>query len=122
MTRSDKNKPSWKKITPGVLYPFPNQRGRRIKPQEQIRASQEEIAHVADHFELVENGKGEYKVKKEKKEIIETPEAEEYDIKSVGKGWYDVISPEGKLMNEKKLRADDAKELKASLEEETDTE
>lgn len=122
MKRGEKDKPLYKKITPGTLYPFPNQRGRRIKPGERIRASQEELEHVADQFELVENGKGKYKVKKSKKDIIEIPEGEKYNVKSIGKGWFEVISQEGKVMNEKKLRAEDAESLKKSLEEETTAE
>lgn len=120
MKRAEKNKPLWRKITPGVLYPFPNQRGRRIKPQEQIRATEEEIAHVRDNFELVENVSGKHAAKAPKEaEEVEIPEGENYGIMSVGKGWFDVVSSEGKVMNEKKLREDAAKELKDSLEEET---
>lgn len=125
MKRKDKNenKPLWRKITPGTLYPFPNQRGRRVKPKETIRASREELEHVIDNFELVENVTGEFKVKKKyltkESEDIGTPEKDEYSVESVGPGWFNVLSPEGKIMNDKKLRAEAAEELKESLEEET---
>jgi len=121
MKRGEKNKPLWKKITRGTLYPFPNQRNRRVKPQEQIRASEEELAHVIDQFELVEDGKGEFKVKGVKKEeTVEIPDGEEYGVVSAGRGWFNVVSQGGKVMNDKKLRAEEAKELKDSLEEETE--
>lgn len=125
MERSDKNKPLWRKITTGKLYPFSKQRGRRVKPKEQIRVSFEEIAHVIDHFELIEDGKGDFKVgdriaKADKKAKPEAPAKEEYSVESAGGGWYNVLSPEGKVMNEKKLRQEDADKLKGSLEEETD--
>lgn len=120
MKRGEKNKPLWRKITPGVVYPFPNQRGRRIKPQEQVRATEEELGKKIKHFELIEDAKGKKATKAPKEaEEVEIPEGENYGIISVGKGWYDVVSSEGKVMNEKKLREDAAKELKESLEEET---
>ncbi len=125
MERSDKNKPLWRKITTGKLYPFSKQRGRRVKPQEQIRVAFEEIAHVIDHFELIEDGKGEFKVKDriardDKEAKPEAPPKEEYSVESAGGGWYNVLSPEGKVMNEKKLRQDEAETLREKLEEETD--
>ncbi len=125
MERSDKNKPLWRKITTGKIYPFSKQRGRRVKPQEQIRAAFEEIARVIDHFELIEDGKGEFKVgdridKAEKEAKPEAPAKDKYSIESAGGGWYNVLNPEGEVMNEKKLRQEDADALKGSLEEETD--
>ena len=43
---------------------------------------------------------------------------EEYSVEHVGIGWYNVVSPGGKVMNDKKLRSEDAKALKTRLEEE----
>lgn len=125
MKRAEKNKPLWRKISPGTLYPFPNERGRRVKPKETIRASREEIEHVIDQFELIENVKGEFKVKKkfladsEEENIPGAPAKDSYSVESAGGGWYNVLSPEGTVMNDKKLRAEAAEELKESLEEET---
>ena len=126
MERSDKNKPKWIKTSPGTLYPFSNQRGRRVKHREEIRATTKELAHVIDQFELVENIEGKNKVNledlKPKEEVIESPEKDEYSVESAGSGWYNVVSSTGKIMNEKKLRAEEAKELRIALEEETETE
>lgn len=125
MKRSNTDLPLWKKITTGKLYPFAGQRNRRVKPQEKIRCSYEELKHVLQHFELVENGKGEFKIddsvfKIEEPETPDAPPKDEYSVESAGSGWYNVLSPEGKTMNEKKLRQDEAEELRESLEEETD--
>ncbi len=57
-----------------------------------------------------------------KKEVIETPGGDGYFVKHAGAGWFNVESSVGKVMNEKKLREGDAKELLAKLEEATPTE
>lgn len=123
--------PLWRKITPGALYPFPGKTNRRVKFKEEIRISEKDLGTRVDQFELVEDGKGEYKVsskaKGEEQEKEEQPEPQpkqsaeidSYTIEHVGAGWYNVVSSDGKVMNEKKLRSEEAKELKASLEEET---
>lgn len=124
MKRANQDKPLWRKISQGTLYPFPTQRGRRVKPKETIRASYEELEHVIDQFELIDNVKGEFKVPKKflmahTEEVGGIPAKDEYSIESAGNGWFNVLSAERTVMNDKKLRAEEAQELKESLEEET---
>lgn len=117
-------KPTWKKITPGKLYPFPKNRNRRVKPQEVIEATQEELAYVSNQFELVTDGTGKFKVKAKAADPADpdpgekAPEKDVFTAESVGSGWFNVVSGAGKVMNEKKLRAEAAAELIATLEEE----
>ena len=122
MERMDKNKPLWRKITPGTLYPFPAQRDRMVKPKEVIRATQEELGKFVDEFELLEDGKGKNKVSKEpgsNQDNLSTVDKEVYEIKSTRGGKFNVFSESGKKMNDKALTANEAEELKNSLEEET---
>jgi len=98
-----------------------------VKPGESIRATQDELEKFSDDFELVENGKKEFKIKDVKKvkssgndeeEKIPSEPKEEYTVEHSGAGWYNVLSPAGKVMNDSKLRQDVAKELKAELDRE----
>ena len=116
-------KPQWKKIKRGTLI-LRNPK-MRIKFEQVVRLALEEIPPgFRDQFELVEKGDGNYEVDQstvKEKEVAQKEEAkeslEEYSLFHIGAGWYNVISPEGVEMNDKKLRADDAKELKESLEQ-----
>ena len=126
MERNDVDiKPKWKKIQGGNLT-LAGRRGR-IKYKEVLRISEKELGKYRDQFELLEDGTGEYKVSEaaveglpEKQPIPAIPvKKEEYHVKHTGGGWYNVESGSGKVMNEAKLRSEDAEELKAQLEEET---
>lgn len=121
-TSTTDQKPAWKKITSGKIYPFPHKRNTRVKPNQVIRATEEELKHALQHFELVEDGTGIYKTSadakkpasqknKPKKEIEEKARIETADG-----GGYNVIAAGGKVMNEEPLSLEDAEELKNSLE------
>jgi hypothetical protein len=120
-------KPVWKKVTRGTLYPFPR-KPTKVKPNDTLVASEEEIAKYRDHFELVQDGTGEYIVKN----VVQTKpdiamlrreaEKEEYKLIPIGQGLYNVESPSGKTMNDKGLKLEDAEALKVSLEDETEGE
>lgn len=118
-------KPRWRKITRGTLYPFPNQRNRRVKPNEVISATEAEIEKYRDQFELVSDGTGSLKVKttdapKAKKEkLAKKPEKESHELVPIGEGLYNVMSPAGKQMNEEGLKLEEAQALKVSLDKET---
>ncbi len=129
MERTKENKknkkPWWIKTSPGTLIrKLPKQ--FRIKHKQKIQATVEELGtnlktgelFCETAFELVEDGTGKYAVKKSKKKIEkeDAPVNEKYTVKSVGTGWYNVLSPSDEIMNEKKLRAEKAEELKEQLE------
>ena len=119
-------KPQWKKITRGTLYPFANQRNRRVKPNEVIFATEEEISKFKEHFELVAEGTGTFKPKTAKpkaKPAITLPpakvEKDKYELIPAGDEMFNVVSSVGKVMNDAPLVESFAQELKASLEKET---
>lgn len=93
---------------------------RRIRPGERIRATASQLGMAINQFELLEGDvdKEELKVQQESVTGAPTP-VEEYSIESVGSGWYEVLSPDGKRMNDKALRADKARQLKEQLEAES---
>ena len=124
MKRADTTKPLWKKITRGSLYLAGTPR-KRIKPNERVRATEEELGKWVAEFELLDKGSGNHEVTSVKvgepgeEESFGTPEKEIYTVEHVGTGWYNVLSSVGKVMNESKLRSEDAQALRAKLEEET---
>ena len=119
-------KPLWRKHTQGTLYPFPKQRNRRVKFKETIEATEEELGNKRDEFDLVRDGTGVYKVSEHGKlsaaqrevapPTTPSPDKDTYEVEEASKGWFNVVSSTGKVMNDKKLRQADAEELKASLE------
>lgn len=113
------NKPVWKKITRGTLYPFPKQRGVRVEPNKTIEATEEEIARFRDQFELVKDGTGIYRVKKD--EPTPPPPGPEPEVYTLApeNGAFNVLSEAGKKMNETPLSLEEAEELKSSLEKVT---
>ena len=125
MERNNDIKPKWKKTQGGNLT-LAGRRGR-IKYKEVLRISEAELGKYRDQFELLENGTGEYKVstaaklgKPEPPPPVAPPvDKEEYAVKHVGGGWYNVLSESDKVMNETKLRSEDAESLKSQLEEDT---
>ena len=123
MIRADKTKPLWRKTTRGSLYLAGKPR-KRIKPNEKVRATEEELGKWIVEFELLDKGSGKNEFIPKSKEQVEEeklniPDKEEYMVEHVGQGWYNVVSPSGKVMNEKKLRSDDADTLRSQLSEET---
>lgn len=115
-------KPTWKKVTRGSLYPFPGKRSKRVKPNETIQATEAELSHVKEHFQLVKDGTGVHRVKAirpEEPEFI-SPVKGVYAVTPAGEGLYNIVSPGGKVMNEVGLSLEDAEDLKEELEEETE--
>ena len=120
-------RPWWIKTSPGTLIrKLPLK--FRIKTKEKIQASVEELGtnlktgklYCETDFKVLEEGTGKYAIKKSKKDIEKKKETgdtnEEYTVKSVGKGWYNVLSPSGEICNDKKLHAEKAEELRKQLE------
>lgn len=127
-TTTGPQKPVWRKISRGTIYPFPKKLNKRVKPHETIQASEEEIAKFREHFELVTDGTGEFKVKNStpSKKLHHSKKApvqkEEHTLHPIGEGLWNVLSPSGKVMNDVEeggLKREEAEALKASLDKET---
>lgn len=119
---------TWRKITRGTLYPFPNKRNRRVKHKEIIEATPEELGRFIHEFELVD---GDYspegQIDPVEKAINDMEDSkvltkDTYEVIHINAGWFNVISSAGKVMNDKKLRKEDADLLKSSLEEQQPSE
>ena len=116
--------PLWRKDAHGTLMLVGHP--TRIKPKEEVRLAQETIGKFINKFELLQDGKGKNKVDKKlfpeaiaaKEKAAPIPDKDEYKVEHVQGGWYNVVSGEGKVMNESKLRSADAETLKLKLEEE----
>lgn len=141
-------KPLWKKITPGTLYPFPDKRNKRVKPSEQIYATAAELGKFVKQFQLIKDGTGIYRtkpaetkpatagpagtkakpgtpkadkpVKSTKPAKSETTPKETYSLqKNEVTGGFNVISPAGKVMNDEELIEESAAALKEKLEKDS---
>lgn len=129
--KTESQKPRWKKVTRGTLYPFSDRKNIRVKPNEVISATAEEISKYEDHFELVKEGTGTYgasenetEVKKERKPSVAKANkaktsTDVYELVPIGQSLYNVLSPGGKVMNEVPLKREAAEGLKTKLETET---
>lgn len=134
-------KPQWKKITPGTLYPFPHKRNRRVKPSELISATKEELGKFVNQFKLVKDGTGVYAPKTAAVKSIAKPKADKgsptetkttpstkgekktadknkgFSIqKNEATGGFNVVSSAGKVMNDEELIEESAKALLENLE------
>lgn len=119
MERTNTNLPQWIKITTGTLI-IQEPRYLRIKHKQLIRASQQELGRKIDQFKMVKDGKGEFKVDLTPPPKMPDlpPDEEKYTIEHVGGGYYNVLSPAGEPMNTKKLKSDDANDLRKKLQAE----
>ncbi len=115
-------KPLWRKTTTGTLYPFPNKRNQRVRHKEEIRATREELGKYVDQFDLIEGDAELHKQvaeNKAPKAVAEKAALETYEAIHTGGGWHNVVQAStGKIMNTKKLKADDAQALIESFESE----
>ena len=113
MERKKDKKPLWMKKTRGVLV-LRKPTMLRIKPKQRFRATPEELGRFLDEFELLEGDVDLKKYPQQEEKIAPPPE--KYKTEHISAGWYNVISPTGEVMNEKKLRADEAEDLVKQLE------
>lgn len=91
---------------------------RPIKRGQLIYATPDQLGTAITQFDLVE---GDVNLKKEiEKRQAPKAKQEGFQVVHISSGWYNVVSEDGKVMNDKKLRADDAEELKETLEQEQD--
>lgn len=141
-------KPQWKKITPGTLYPFPSKRNRRVKPSEIISATKDELGRFVHHFKLVKDGTGIYATKsaakpskpdtagksatgteevkatkltkgKTKASKVDTKPQDYSVVKNEETGGFNVVSSAGKVMNDEELIEESAIALKEKLEKDS---
>lgn len=96
----------WKKIGGGSLRLA---RGKIVKPNEIFFASEDEISPAFKH--LVVPLESLPVVEK----VVLPPVVSKFFVKQVAVGWYDVVSADGKAINESKLRKAAAEELLDSL-------
>lgn len=117
MERSNKSKPLWIKKTTGTLI-LRTPLYLRLKHKQKFHATPEELGRHIDDFELLEGAVDLKKYPQQEEKIA--PASEEYKTEHIGAGWYNVISPTNEIMNEKKLRADEAADLVKELEKQQD--
>jgi len=91
----------------------------RLKHKQRFRATPEELGRSIAKFTLLE---GDVNLKKYPQLGDEKTPAppEEYTIKHKGGGWYNVLSPTGEVMNEDKLKSEQAEALCKKLSEKSD--
>jgi hypothetical protein len=132
MNRTNKKskKPFYRKITPGNLHIILDGGTRtRIKPKEVVQATEEDLGKWLSEFELVSADVISEDVKARAKGMVADEDEDEgltadvdgYTIEHTGGGWHNVLSPTGKVMNDAKLRAEDADALLAHLEGEQES-
>ena len=95
-------------------------RRRHIKPNQVFQAHLREIPKAFWDTILLADGRRieeilEEETVQEEAELAKNVPELEYELKSRTGGWFDVVGPDGKAVNEKGLREDAAKELLASL-------
>lgn len=136
--QSSDQKPKWRKKTLGKLYLSVGGASKRmrIKPGDEVSLTRDELKGFVDQFELIHPGTGDFKTdllevsnaEAVKEEVVSkkgpTPEIEigDYELKHMGRGKWNVLSPTGKVMNNEKLTRHDAEALKEQLEAEANGE
>ncbi len=97
----------WKKVGGGSF----RLKGKIIKPLETFWAAQDDIPDVfLKNLVLMEDSPAPtvVRTRRLKEETV-------YNLYNRGGGWYDIVDINGKVLNEKSLRIDDAKKLLESL-------
>jgi len=114
-TNSDPDALLWKKIGGGSFAATINGRRVIIKPGEtflarpdEIPLGQRDVIVPADPVDLA-------KKEQNKEEKISSDNAPKYSLSDRGGSWWDVVSADGKVQNEKALRKPAAEELLAAL-------
>lgn len=120
MERTKKKKPLWLKLGGGTFMLRTAARVRIIKPGQKFYAEEYEIpVAFKDLVELLEKGDEPEKekpgVKLQDEELDMSLKNDQYVIEKVATGWWDVVDLDGKVMNDKTLRFDKARELLDAL-------
>lgn len=105
----------WKKTGGGSFHATINGKLRIIKPNETFYAKEEEIpAAFRDVVKLVEPEKV-AEIKQAYEEKVAASTAPKFELQHRGGGWWNVVSEDGKVMNENALKKDEAEELVDNL-------
>lgn len=99
-----KGKSLWRKVSDSSLKLDEDR--PRVKPGEEIWATEKELGDHISEFDLLEATS----------EKIDESIPNEYTVEHKGGGWYDIISPTGKKMNEDSLKVEEANKRKRELE------
>lgn len=110
-------KPIYRKTAPGTLilrHPI----SARLKQKMEMEATEEELGSFLDQFELIKAGTGIYADTFTLSEIESEELEERYTLDHQGRGKFNVVGPDGKIINENLLSKDEAENLKQQLEAE----
>lgn len=103
MEKTVRKKPRWRKIGGGSMR---LRRGKIVKPNEVFRADPDELPAGCEHLLVALDDIPEEEAPKP------TSTKPRFELQSKGGGWYDVVNTvSGKTVNDKSLRATEAKEL-----------
>lgn len=115
--KKEEKKPTWRKITPGTLYPFPRNASRAVRGMgDTIEATEEELGKYIDQFEAVKAKD----VKEDPQAVKEAAKENATTFKVVddGSGKYNVIGEDDEPQNEEPLSVDEANAMKDALDKE----
>lgn len=120
-TKENKDAILWKKVGGGSFHANIGGKLQIVKPGQEFYATEDEIplsfrdmivpVHPTGKKVTITEAKEAEKEEKEKS-------ATKYELKHRGGGWWNVVSEEGKIINESALKKDEAEELLQSLTEE----
>jgi hypothetical protein len=123
-------RPLWRKVSSGTLIiHLDGQEAKRtrVKPRQEIHAEKEELGKWAEEFELLtpelldsddEDVDDEDVDDEDVDDEDENTDENEFQLEHLGGGWYNVVSSEEAVMNNSKLRKEDAEALIVQLNEE----
>lgn len=117
MERTKKNDPEklrWKKVGGGSLRIRLEGRDRIIKPGQKFNARVEDIPEAFRDV-VIPVDEGEYKEAVGKSEVVEGAVKPEYFAQHRGAGWYNILDADGKKVNEKALKREEADAMIAKL-------
>lgn len=108
--RERSKKPLWIKDVGGGTFRLKN--GYRVKPGEKFRANEDEVPPGARDLVHLMDGKTTPKEKEKK----ETPQAKgQFRLQRKGGPYWNVVSPENIVMNDKGMKFDEAEKYKDQL-------
>ena len=115
--KNQEKKPTWRKITPGTLYPFPRDASRAVRGiGETIEATEEELGKYVNQFERVKPKDGRVDLQAQKDTAKEN--AETFRVVDAGSEKFNVVDEGDEPQNEEPLTADEANAMKEALDKE----
>ena len=114
-TKEDPKAILWKKIGGGSFHANIGGRMMIIKPGETFSARTEEIPLAFRDTVVPVDPVAASKAESKKEIVAKTSAPSKYSLRERGGNWWDVVSEDGKIQNEKALRKPKAEELLESL-------